>query len=126
MPLHDYSCDAGHKFERFVSIASLDVVQKCECGEVAHRLVCAPRVVSDDIEPIRGPDGKMHTSRASLNHACSPDGNRTGQQVHWGEVEPAKFEKPKFDKRKRREAIHAGIQDVKEGRVAPVVVGDLP
>ncbi|WP_390550926.1 hypothetical protein [Qipengyuania sp. MTN3-11] len=83
--------------------------------------------MSDSIEPTLGPDGKLHTSLASYRHSCSPEGNPQGERYQeLGRDEMPAFKAPEFDRRKRREDIRAGIQDVKEGRVPPVVTGDLP
>lgn len=127
MPLYGFECANAHRFERFVSLADFEVVQQCECGADAARTICAPRVVSDSIEPTLGPDGKVHTSLASYRHSCTPEGNPRGERYQeLGNSEMPAFKAPEFDRRKRRDDIRAGIQDVKEGRVPPVVVGDLP
>lgn len=127
MPLYDFRCAEGHRFERFVSLADFGDRQECECGAGASRLLCAPRVLSDSIEPTLGPDGKTHTSLASYRHSCTPEGNPQGERYQeLGRDELPAFKAPKFDRKKRRDDIRAGIQDVKEGRVAPVVTGDLP
>lgn len=127
MPLYDFRCEVGHRFERFVSLARFGDHQDCKCGARASRLVSAPRVMSDSIEPTLGPDGKMHTSLASYRHSCTPEGNPRGETYQeLGRDELPAFKAPEFDRGKRREAIRAGIQDVKEGRVAPVVTGGIP
>ena len=129
MPLYDLECVSGHRFERFIKLSQLPDRQTCECGAAAMRLISAPRVQqkSDTIEPVRGPDGKMHTSLASYRRSCEPGGNPQGERyVELGNEEMPEFKAPVFDRGKRREAIKAGIQDVKEGRVPPVVTGDLP
>jgi putative FmdB family regulatory protein len=126
MPLYDFRCDDGHRFERFVSLAHFGDRQTCECGAGASRSNCAPRVLSDSIEPTLGPDGKMHTSLASYRHSCTPEGNPRGERfAELGRDELPAFKAPQFDRKKRREAIKAGIQDVKEGRVPPVVTGEI-
>ncbi len=125
MPLYDFECHEGHRFERFVSLAQFNVVQSCECGAGASRLISAPRVVSDTIEPTLGPDGKLHTSLTSYRHSCTPEGNPQHESYQeLGRDEMPAFKAPEFDRRKRRDDIRAGIQDVKEGRVPPVVVGN--
>ena len=127
MPLYDFSCLAGCRFERFVPLTEFEKSQTCECGAGATRLISAPRVISDSMEPTLGPDGKMHTSLASYRHSCTAKGNPQGETyLELGREELPEFKAPEFDRRKRREDIRAGIQDVKEGRVPPVVVGDLP
>lgn len=66
MPLYRYRCEAGHGFERMVPLARFDEAQSCECGQGAVRVICAPMVISDDIAPTIGADGRTHTSRQSL------------------------------------------------------------
>lgn len=127
MPLYDFSCGAGHRFERFVPLAHFHDAQSCECGETAHRRLSAPRVISDTIEPRRGADGKIHTSLASYRHSLTPEGNPKGERFF--ELAPGEELKgvtKDFDRKQRREDIKAGIADVKNGRVPPVVTGDLP
>lgn len=128
MPLYDLECAAtGERFDRFIPLTRFDDPIMCQCGSRATRCLAAPRVVSDAIEPVRGPDGRMHTSLQSYRHACTPEGNPQGERYsELGDAEMPAFQKPKFDERKRRDAIRAGIQDVKEGRIPPVVTGDAP
>ena len=100
--------------------------QECECGAGAKRLLSTPRVRSDAIAPTLGPDGKYHTSLASYRHSCTPEGNPRGERfAELGREEMPAFKAPEFDRKKRREDIRAGIQDVKEGRVPPVVTGEI-
>ena len=125
--MYDFLCENYHRFERFVPLASFEDRQECECGAGASRLISAPRIISDSIEPTMGPDGKMHTSLASYRHSCTPEGNSRGEKFEeLGRDELPAFKAPEFDRRKRRDDIRAGIQDVTEGRVPPVVTGDTP
>ena len=125
MPLYDFACSDGCRFERFVPLSEFEKSQECDCGAVAARLISAPRIRSDSIEPTLGPDGNMHTSLATYRHSCTKDGNPQRETyTELGNESLPEFKAPKFDRKKRREDIRAGIQDVKEGRVPPVVVGD--
>lgn len=120
MPMYDFICAKGHEFERLVKLADFDAPQACECGEGAHRQVCAPRVLSDYIDPVRGADGKMHDSLRALRATYLPSGNPRGERfLELGDqdIKPAEV---KIDRRKRREHIRAAIEDVKNGRVAPI------
>ena len=38
MPLHDWKCEQGHVFERFIDRDSLGTPQFCECGAAAGRV----------------------------------------------------------------------------------------
>ena len=42
MPLYDFKCQEGHKFERHVKLADFELQQKCACGAVSQRLISAP------------------------------------------------------------------------------------
>jgi putative FmdB family regulatory protein len=47
MPLYDFRCSQGHRFERFVSLRDFAVPQLCSCGVEAQRLLSAPMVLAD-------------------------------------------------------------------------------
>lgn len=82
---------------------------------------------SDTIDPVRGADGRMHTSLSTYRATLKPDGNPRGERfLELGNDELPPFKAPEFDRKTRREAIKAGIADVKAGRIPPVVTGDLP
>lgn len=120
MPLYDFQCREGHRFERMVPLARFGDPQACGCGKSARRIVSAPLVVSDSIAPKWGADGKLHDSKASWERATDAKGER------FYPLEPgegiAKGETPKHDEKQLRDDIRAGIEDVKYGRVAPPVV----
>ncbi|UIJ43788.1 zinc ribbon domain-containing protein [Sphingomonas cannabina] len=119
MPLYDFACDSGHRFERAVPLARFDEVQACPCGSAAHRLVSAPRVISDYIEPIRGPDGKIHDSMRSYRRSLEPSGNPQGERYIEIGNEELKPQTPKFDRQQRVDDIKAAIADVKAGKPIP-------
>lgn len=90
-------------------------------------MISAPRVVSDVIEPIRGADGKLHDSLSSYRRSLTPEGNPKGERFHELGNEPVpQYAPPKPDLEGIANAVKAGIEDVKNGRVPPVVTGDLP
>lgn len=119
MPLYDFQCAEGHRFERMVPLSRFGDRQECACGEAAGRLVSAPLVVSDCMAPKWGVDGRLHDSRTSWERAADAKGDR------FFPLQPgegmAKGETHKHDERQLRDDIRAGIQDVKYGRVAPPV-----
>lgn len=126
MPLYDFQCGEGHRFERLVPLAFFHVIQDCDCGSPAQRQVSAPRVLSDTIAPIMGADGKLHDSLASYRHSLTPSGNPKGERfIELGTAKLPENTPPPIDRRKRRDAIKAGMADVKAGRVPPVVTGDI-
>jgi hypothetical protein len=122
MPLYDHLCAAGHRFDRFVKLDRLGDQQRCECGQVAQRCLSAPRVVSDVIRPIRGMDGRMTDSLSTFRATLDPGGNPQGERYH--EVGNETVTRPRltFDKHAQMDAIRAGIEDVKNGRVPPVAM----
>jgi putative FmdB family regulatory protein len=123
MPLYDFLCAEGHRFERHVKLADFEAVQACECGEDAHRQISAPRILSDYIEPCRGADGKMYDSLRGLRATYLPSGNPQGERyLELGDQEITPTVKT-FDRKQRREDIKAAIEDVKNGRVPPIPPG---
>lgn len=123
MPVYDYRCGAGHRFERMLPLADYLVPQRCDCGEDAVKVIAAPRILSDYIAPCLGADGKMHDSLASLRATYLPSGNPRGERFY--ELGDQKIENkpPEFDRKQRRDDIKAAIQDVKYGRVPPIPPG---
>ena len=116
MPIYDYQCDAGHGFERLVPLASFTEPQACQCGAPAARRVSAPHIRSDYMEPSFGGDGKRYDSRAAWEASLKGVAHVVGND----EIKP---DKPPCQKAKIREAIKAGIEDVKNGRVPPCYNG---
>lgn len=120
MPLYGFRCAKGHPFDRQLKIADRNARQICDCGADAGRLISAPRVLSDTIAPVRGADGKIHDSLAGLRASYLPSGNPQGQRYIELGHESIKHTPPKFDRKQRRDDIKAAIEDVKNGRVAPI------
>lgn len=125
MPLYDFLCAEGHRFERVVKLAHFDDPQHCECGAGACRQISAPRVRTDQIDPIMGMDGKLHDSLASYRRTLRADGNPQGENYIELGNERLKPVERKFDRAQRREDIKAGIADVKAGRMPPVTVSPV-
>lgn len=124
MPLYGFQCDNGHEFEKAVPLADFRVPQLCNCGEVAKRIVSAPHVISDSMEPMLGLDGKYYDSVSGYQKSTGAN----GEKLHVIDgPDTTKFEKPKATRKEIRDAIKAGIQDVKYGRVKPLVnIGETP
>jgi len=123
MPLYDFLCGGGHQFERIVKLSDFEAPQACDCGEGAVRLVSAPRILSDYIEPCLGADGKMHDSMSSYRRSLTPAGNPKGERFIELGNETMKTEVPKIDRKQRRDDIRAAMEDVKNGRVPPIPPG---
>lgn len=123
MPLYDFLCAEGHAFERVVKLADFDAPQSCECGAGSKRCVSAPRILRDTIAPLMGMDGKVHDSLASYRKTLRADGNPQGENYIELGTETIKATPRTFDRAKRRDDIKAAVEDVKNGRVAPIPSG---
>lgn len=126
MPLYDFACDGGHRFERFVPLAQFGEAQTCACGAGALRLVSAPMVVSDCIAPRMGADGRLHDSLASYRHSLTPEGNKKGERYfELGHNEELPSKTYDYDPKQRRDDIRAAMADVRNGNVPqPVFLED--
>lgn len=85
-----------------------------------------PMIRRDSIDPIRGPDGRMHESMSSYRRSLRPDGNPQGEsylEIGNEELKPVEH---KFDRKERRDDIKAAIADIKAGKpiAPPVALGD--
>lgn len=63
MPLYDFRCEAGHKFDRLLKIAQRADPQQCACGAFATRLISRPRIHVEHVEYDCPITGKMITSK---------------------------------------------------------------
>ena len=88
----------------------------------APRRLNAPAVLSDNIPPTRGPDGRMHDTLSGYRRSLRPDGNPQGERYIELGNERVKPVEHTFDRAQRREDIKAGMMDVKYGRVPPLTV----
>lgn len=43
MPLYDFECETGHRFERQVPLKDFEATQYCDCLAPAKRLISTPR-----------------------------------------------------------------------------------
>lgn len=49
MPLYDFKCSSGHRFERFVSLEKFEEPQFCSCQSPATRCISAPMFTVDSV-----------------------------------------------------------------------------
>lgn len=122
MPLYDFSCVEGHRFERMVPLRDFDAPQACPCGSAARRVLSAPRLMRDTIAPCLGADGQMHDSMASYRRSLEPGGNPQGERYLEMGDEAITHAPPTFDRAERRDHIKAAIEDVRNNRVPPLTV----
>ncbi len=47
MPLYEYECSCGRRFDRYLPLASYKSPQTCTCGEVAAKRLSRPNIVAD-------------------------------------------------------------------------------
>jgi len=47
VPLYDFLCSKGHKYERQVRLADFDTIQTCDCGADSQRRISAPMFTVD-------------------------------------------------------------------------------
>jgi len=130
MPVYDFQCPDGHRFERFVPLARFDADQRCECGAVASRMVCAPAIRSDYIPPTMGADGRLHDSKSSYERSLTPEGNPQGERYHiiGSDEKPAPFKRKQSTEAERVEVAKKALHDVRAGNIPPInlVPKDIP
>lgn len=74
MPLYEYECQKGHKFNRFLKLAEYNDPQTCECGCNAKRLISAP-MIAPMFEDYQSPiDGSPITSKKKRNEDLARNG----------------------------------------------------
>ena len=49
MPLYDFKCQQGHKFELMVPLAEFDNSQHCACGTIATRVISPVRFSVENV-----------------------------------------------------------------------------
>ena len=64
MPIYEFVCANGHKFDRFLKLKDYDQPQTCECNAAATKQLSAPMVHVDFPAYVSPASGKYITSRA--------------------------------------------------------------
>ena len=63
MPIYEFACPKGHKFDRFLKLANYKEIQTCECGTEAIKLISTP-MIAPTFEAYESPiDGSPITSK---------------------------------------------------------------
>lgn len=75
MPLYDFKCEKGHRFERFVKLENFTEAQHCACGQSAERVISAPMFTVENVGyncPVTGDwIGSQRAHRNNLDrHGC--------------------------------------------------------
>lgn len=63
MPIYEFRCTAGHKFDRFLKLKDYDQAQTCECGKQAEKQLSAPMIQVDFPAYVSPASGKLISSR---------------------------------------------------------------
>lgn len=109
MPLYEYKCAKGHKFDRFLKLADWDSKQVCECGSEAIKQLSAPAVQVDFPAYVSPGTGKYITSRTQRREDLKASG--------CVEYEPSMVE----HQRKRHEAEDAALDKVVDEHVEKTI-----
>ncbi len=63
MPLYEYLCENGHKFDRYLKLANYKDEQTCDCGASTRKLISTP-MIAPMFEDYESPiDGRPITSK---------------------------------------------------------------
>ena len=87
MPVYEYKCSCGKRFDRYLRLADYDKPQTCECGQVAVKQLSAPAVRGDYAGyscPVTGKwiEGRRAHEENLARHGC--------RVLESGETEQAK------------------------------------
>lgn len=97
-------------------------LRKLEREKVARSSFPAPMIRRDSIDPILGPDMRMHDSLSSYRRSLRAENNPRGENYIEIGNESLPTEIRDFDPSQRREDIRAAIHDVKNGNVPPLTI----
>lgn len=74
VPVYEYACLNGHRFDRYLRLEDYAEPQVCECGADAHKRICAP-MIQVDIPAYQSPiDGRCISSRAQRREDLARSG----------------------------------------------------
>ena len=77
MPIYEFTCESGHKFDRFLKLAAYDAPQVCDCGAPASRKVSTPMFSIDatNFEAYESPTtGRWITSKTQRREDMKASG----------------------------------------------------
>lgn len=113
MPLYDFLCAEGHKFERMVPLAEFETVQLCHCKAPADRVISAPMFHVENIGYSCPVTGAWINSRKA--HADNLD-RQNCRVLEPGETDAAS----------RRRAADDAALDAKIERTVEVAIEAMP
>ena len=94
MPLYEYECSQGHRFDIVAPMTECRKRRKCECGKMAKRIITAPRQVMPDFEPFVDNTGTIIGGRASYREHLKRTG---GIELGKSDID---YQTAEFDKKK--------------------------
>jgi putative FmdB family regulatory protein len=110
MPVYEFRCAQGHRFDRFLKLANYSEPQVCACGQGCERLVSAP-FVQPDIAPYRSPiDDRWIDSRSQKREDLVRNGC-----VEW---DPGRVSEQQARRRQEGERLETALEQTFEAEVA--------
>ncbi len=100
MPLYDFICESGHKFERMVRLDDFDDLQHCACQSPATRVISPVRFSVESVGYDCPVTGEWIGSKAQHENNLAKHGCRVYET---GETEAAKKAKASADAEFERE-----------------------
>ena len=99
MPIYEYECKLGHKFDRFLKLSEYQEPQICECGAESRKLISTP-MIAPQFESYESPiDGSPITSKKKRiedmkRNGCVPyEGGIVEENTRRMKVEEQKLER---------------------------------
>lgn len=74
MPIYEYKCECGRKFDRVLPLARYDEKQECSCGKIAEKQLSAPMIQVDIPAYISPASGKHINSRSAMREDMASTG----------------------------------------------------
>lgn len=113
MPIYSFRCKCGNEFDSYLRLSEYDNPQKCPCGEVAERRICAPMII-DDLPGYQSPiDGRWIEGRK----ARQEDLKRSGC---------VEYEPSMVQEREKREAREDALLDKKVDEIVEKEIYSMP
>lgn len=94
MPLYDFNCSEGHKFERMVRLADFEVLQHCTCGAPSTRAISLPMFRVENVGYDCPVTGKWIGSKQAHSENLKAQGCRV---LETGEKEESQRVKARLD-----------------------------
>lgn len=99
MPLYDFKCSEGHKFERIVPLAEFKFIQICSCGMASVRMISRPMFSVDNTDyscPVTGErisSKHQHENNLAKQNCRVLEPGETAAAAKFREAEELRFDK---------------------------------